>query len=292
MSAVAPVRGVVRLRRARGQRSARRTELACGLTLLGVLLAAFVIVPVFSSYDPTAFVGSPNEAPSGEHLFGTDSLGRDLFVRCFAAGRTDALIAFFGVGISLVIGTALGVAVGLVRNRAVEAVALRLMDAVIAIPFVILVLALVMIVGRDTSILGLPPGVPTVILAIALITWAPYARLARAQTVVLRDREFVLAARTLGYSRRRITIRHIAPNVLGTALTHAAGEALLVIIATASLAFLGAGVQEPTPELGTMIYQGKDFLETAWWQSITPGAIIVLLGFAITLVADALISDE
>lgn len=290
MSAIA-TRGVGRSSRRVLGRLSGRGELLCGVGLLGTLLALFVVVPIVSPHGPADFVGVPNQAPSTEHLFGTDALGRDLFVRCFAAGRNDVIIATVAVGASLVLGTVLGVLIGLTRNRFAEAVALRAIDAVIAIPFVILVLTLTLVVGGDLSVLGLAPGLATLILAVVLVAWAAYARLARTQTLVLRDREFVLAARMLGYSRARVTIRHIFPNVLGTALTYAAGDALLVIMAVAGLAFLGAGIQEPTPELGTLIYQGRDFLATTWWISIMPGAIVVLLGFALALIADYLASD-
>jgi peptide/nickel transport system permease protein len=255
------------------------------------LCAAFVVVPEVSAYRPADFVDLPNLPPSGRHLFGTDALGRDLLTRAFAGGRNDLLIVALAVSLSLAIGTSVGILVGLTRSRLISETVLRVIDAVLAIPFVILVLSLIIVLGGTSRVLGLPPGVGTVVAAIVMVNWAVYARLARAQTLGLRDREFVVAARLLGYSRRRVVLRHVAPNVLATTLSYAATDAVLVIIGTASLAFLGSGIQEPTPELGNIMFQGHSYLATTWWVTILPGLLVLLLGIALALIADSYNDD-
>jgi peptide/nickel transport system permease protein len=266
-------------------------ERLAGVSLLAILCAAFIVVPVVSAYPVDAFVGLPFQAPSSAHLFGTDSLGRDVFTRSFAGGRIDVLIAALAASISWAVGTAVGVVVGLTRNGWLSGAVLRLIDAVLAIPFVILVLSLVLVLGAQTQIGGLPPGVATIVLAVVLVDWAVYARIARGQTVSLRDREFVVAARLLGYSRPRIVLRHVAPNVVATTISYAATDAILIIVGTASLAFLGAGIQEPTPELGNIMYEGHNYLATAWWITVMPGILILLLGIALALIADSFSGD-
>ncbi len=267
-------------------------ERIVGAGILGVLCLAFVVVPIVSSYSADGIVGPPNSPPSTSHLFGTDSLGRDLFTRSFAGGRTDVLIAGLSVVISVALGTIIGVLLGLTRQRFLAALGLRFIDAVLAIPFVILILSLVIVLGAQTSVLGLPKGVGTVVLAIVLVDWAIYARLARTQTLALRDREYVLAARLLRYSKARILLRHVAPNVIPTTFSYAAADAILVIMGVASLAFLGSGIQEPTPELGNIMYQGHNYLATTWWVTILPGIIVLLLGASFALIADSLEDDD
>src|SRR5262249_14938334 len=154
----------------------------------------------------------------------------------------------------------------------------RLIDAVLAIPFVILVLSLVLVLGAQSRIAGLPSGVGTIVLAIVLVDWAIYARIARGETVSVRDREFVVAARLLGYSHWRVVLKQVTPNVAATTISYAATDAILIIIGTASLAFLGAGIQEPTPELGNIMFEGHDYIATAWWITVLPGIVVLVLG--------------
>jgi len=231
-------------------------------------------------------------APSMSHLFGTDELGRDVFTRTFAAGRTDAMIAGLAVAVSLTVGTLVGVMIGLSRRRSLTVIALRIIDAVLAIPFVILILSLVIALGSESRLLGLPKGVGPLVLAIVLVDWAVYARIARTQAAVLRDQEFVEAARLMRFSYPRVLARHIFPNVLPTTASFAASDAVLIIIGVASLAFLGSGIQEPTPELGNIMYQGHLYLATSWWITVLPGVVLVALGSALALIADSLSDDD
>lgn len=268
------------------------TERTVGVALLILLIAAFILVPIFSVYGTEEISAEPNAAPSVTHLFGTDTLGRDVFTRSFAGGRIDVLIAGLATLISLAVGAAVGSVIALSKHRFLSLVGLRIIDSVLAIPFVILVLSLVIVLGAESRLLGLPEGVGTVVLAIALVDWAIYARIARTQALVLRDREFVVAARQLGFSKPRIVFRHVLPNVLPTTVSYAATDAILIIIGVASLAFLGSGIQEPTPELGNIIYQGHNYLATSWWITVLPGALLVLLGVAFALIADSFGLDD
>lgn len=286
----------VRVKRRRRRRQVRfltaNSERTIGVIALVLLVAAFILVPVFSSYGTQSIVGAPNAAPSISHLFGTDNLGRDVFTRAFAGGRIDILIAALAVLVSLTVGTSVGVMIGLTRSRFLGTVGLRIIDSVLAIPFVILVLSLVIVLGPESHLFGLPKGVGTVVLAIVIVNWAVYARIARSQAAVLRDQEFVAAARQLRYSRLRVLFRHVVPNVLPTTTSYGATDGVLIILGVASLAFLGSGIQEPTPELGNIMYQGHDYLATSWWITVLPGVVLVALGAALALIGDSFSEDD
>jgi peptide/nickel transport system permease protein len=279
-------------RRRRLRFLAANRERTIGVIFLVALIAAFFLVPVFSAYGTRAIVAEPNAAPSTAHLFGTDNLGRDIFTRAFAGGRIDVLITAIAVLASLAIGTAVGVVIGLTRNRFLSTLGLRVIDSVLAIPFVILVLSLVIVLGPESRLLGLPKGVGAVALSIVLVDWAIYARIARSQALVLRDQEFVEATRLLRFSRLRILFRHVIPNVLPTTASYGATDAVLVILGVASLAFLGSGIQEPTPELGNIMYQGHEYLATSWWITVLPGVVLVALGSALALIGDSYSRDD
>ena len=148
---------------------------------------------------------------------------------------------------------------------------MRLVDAIIAFPGVILILALVVVIGPNRTLGPLPAGLPSLFAALFAAGWALYARLARGEVLALRNRDFVTATRLLGYSNTRIVTRHLLPTVIRTTATYAVADAILVIITTASLAFLGAGVQPPTAEWGAIMYEGRSVLATAWWVSTMPG---------------------
>lgn len=263
------------------------SERSLGLGIVVTLAIAFAVVPLLSPYEVTDLVAAPMLPPSADHPFGTDLVGRDIFVRVFAAGRSNLLITVVGVAICLVAGTVAGVAIGCAGPR-VRAMALRIVDALLGIPALLLILALVAVMGETQVVPFLPATISTVIVAIAVVGWAPYARLAAAQTLVIRQRESVVAARLLGYGRVRVLVRHIALAVVGVNLSFAATHAILTTGLTASLAFLGTGVQEPTPELGAMMQAGVALMSTAWWITIIPGVAVLVLGVGFALMADTL----
>lgn len=289
-----PEASAVRTRRAFVGRAfpalTRPTALWVGVGVLVAILLLGFLMPIITGYGVDAFVASAYEAPSLSHPFGTDGFGRDVMVRTFAAARIDYLVGAVTVIFCAVVGTAVGALCTASGRPSLEWILSRVTDAVISFPFVVLVLALVVVFGDSLSVPGLPDGLPPLLAAIALTGWAYYARLGRAETLALRDRDFVVAARLMGYSSTRIVLRHIFPAVLMTSLAYSVGDAIVTVSLTASLSFLGAGVQPPTPEWGQMMYEGRDVVESAWWITAFPAILLVISGLALAVIADGAIA--
>ncbi|HET7120855.1 MAG TPA: ABC transporter permease [Solirubrobacterales bacterium] len=256
--------------------------------LVGVVLLC-VFVPLLWPYGPNEIVAPAYQAPSWSHPFGTDTTGRDVFVRTFAGGRLDLAVAAFAIAVSCALGTAIGTAVALSRRRWVDTLTMRLIDGLIAFPFVVLILALIVVVGPGLELGPLPAGVPALLVSLLLVGWAIYARLGRAEAQSLRQRDYVLAAELLGYSRARVAVRHVLPEVWRITAAYAVADVILVVVVMAGLAFLGAGVQPPTADWGQMMYEGRTVLATSWWITVLPGVVLVLTGLGVTLVADSLL---
>ena len=211
--------------------------------------------------------------------FGTDHLGRDLFVRVFAAAQLDIALALLGVSVPIVMGTFIGALAGTTRNRLTETVWDGVINALTAIPEIILVLGIVAMVGA--SLQGL-------LIAIWLTRWAQYARVARAKSLTLRESEFVQAAIILGYSRFRILRRHIMPNVFSEAIAYALSDFIFIIVIIGGLSFLGLGVRPPTPEWGAMLAEGRLYLQTQPWLVLFPGIFLSLTAIGVALLAEGL----
>jgi peptide/nickel transport system permease protein len=269
-----------------------RFELRVGIALIVAVALACVLIPIVDTTDPDALVALPLQPPSRAHPFGTDTLGRDVFVRVFTAGRVDIALAALGVLVPFFFGTVIGTVIGATRHGAVDAVAMRLTDAVIAFPFIILVLVIVLIIGPDTVVPPLPAGGASILVAVWLVNWAIYARLARTRTRVLRGEDFVSAVRLLGFSHARIVARHLLPSVWPTTATYAVTDALLIVGLIAALPFLGAGIQPPTPEWGSIMYEGRGVLLQAPWISLTTVGIVLILGTGVMMVVDSLVSSR
>lgn len=259
-----------------------------GLLLLTVVLLLSIVVPMVSRYAPNAMDGLPLRPPSWAHPFGTDDYGRDVFVRTWAAGRIDLFIVTVTVLCSLTFGTTIGVMVASAKRRIWDLIAMRIVDAVVAFPFTVLVLAIVLLLGSTRSLGILPAGLPALFVAIFVWDWAIYARLARAQTLTLRKRDFITAAHLIGFSWPRIVRAHLLPNVIRTTASYAVTDAMVILVTTAGLPFLGAGVQPPTPEWGAMMFEGRVTLSTAWWVVFMPGLALALTGVGLSLFADAI----
>jgi peptide/nickel transport system permease protein len=266
-------------------RSARRFVTSPGwarrVGLLGV--ASFVLLaivgPVISPYPSDAqHLDAVLQHPSWQHPFGTDDFGRDILTRVMSAARIDLQIGFFGVTIPLVIGTVIGLLAGYYGGL-LDSISGRVIDVFTAFPFFVLVIAIVAMLG---------PGLRNLYIAISVVSWVAYARLVRGETLGAKKREYVLAARGLGYASVRIMGRHVLPNVVAPALVFAMSDFILDILVGASLGFFGLGVQPPAAEWGTMIADGRDFLITDPWLVIFPGAAIVVLGFFVSLLGDGL----
>ncbi len=251
-----------------------------------MLVVACVLQPLLSAFDPQATVGVPLQGPSGSHWLGTDQLGRDVATRLFVAGRLDMFLAFAGVAVSWCFGTLIGTVVVMARPRWPEMLMERVIDGLLAFPFVLFALTLVLIFDADWSIGPLPAGAPATLLAVWFINWALYARLARAQARALVGSDFIVAAKTLGYSRARIVARHMLPLLTRTTGTVAAGDMLLVVGVVAALPFLGAGIQPPSPEWGVMMYEGRAFLQQAPLLVLAPTLLLVVFGVGVTLTVD------
>lgn len=269
----------------------RRIELRVGISLTIAVVLACIVIPMVNKTDPNALVAAPLQPPSAEHPFGTDTVGRDVFIRVFTAGRIDIALAALGVIVPLVSGTILGTMIGANRRRMVDAVAMRLTDGMIAFPFVILVLVIVLVIGPDTTIPPLPQGSVSILVAVWLVNWTFYARLARTRTHVLRGEEFVAACRLLGYSQGRIVTRHLLPSVWPTTATYAVADALFMVSLIAALPFLGAGIQPPTAEWGSIMYEGRGVLAQAWWIALTTAGVVLVLGTGVMMVIDSLFAN-
>jgi peptide/nickel transport system permease protein len=251
-----------------------------GIVMILLALILCIGAPLFTHYGPDTFdILHPLDPPlSPGHLLGTDQYGRDILSRLLYGGRIDLAIAFGATSVTLVFGSIIGLTAGYFGGT-VDTVLMRIVDLFFAFPFIVLVIAIVAVLGPSTL---------NMFIAIWLTSWVSYARIMRAQTVVGRQQQYVLAARTLGYSRSRIIFRHILPNVSSAVLVFAMVDAMGNIILAASLSFLGLGVQAPTPEWGAMISDGQNYLLTAWWLAFIPGVAIVWVGVAFSLIGDGL----
>ncbi len=250
-----------------------------GLLILLTVLGLSVFVPLFSPYGSTASSGIPLLPPGAAHPFGTDNLGRDVFVRTWSAGLLDIGLALAGVVGPLAVGTCVGAIVGTTRSGVVSFCWQTLIDGINAFPFLVLVIGIVAVVG---------PGVQGILIGLVLTNWARYARITRARALVIRQADFMHATRVLGYSRLRILGRHVLPNVLDEALAYGLSDFVLVIITVAGLSFLGLGVRPPTPEWGAMMSDGRLFLALAWWVTVFPGLALAVTAIGVVLVAQSI----
>jgi peptide/nickel transport system permease protein len=266
-------------RRARSERRWGALSLWIGTGIIGLIGLAAVLAPVLLPAGPDhQDLLNTLHPPSWSHPFGTDNLGRDIFTRTIYAARIDLMVGLITTYVPLVLGVLLGLLAGY-RGGWLETIVMRAVDVVIAFPFIVLVIAVIAIVG---------PGLLGVYIGITVVGWALYARLTRAEVLVVKEQQFVLAGKSLGYSGARIVFRHILPNVIRPNLVFSTLDIVLNILVLASLSFLGLGVQPPTAEWGLMVSEGQLFLLTAWWISTLPGIVIVLSGVGFSLIGDGL----
>jgi peptide/nickel transport system permease protein len=263
-----------------GSRVRRRLVLIAGLAMLGIAIFCFVGAPLLTGYNPIKLdVLHPLAPPlTGGHLFGTDQFGRDIFARILYGGRIDLAIAFGATSVTLVFGTIVGLVAGFFGGW-VDNLLMRIVDLFFAFPFLVLIIAIIAMLG---------PSLLNIFLAIWITSWVAYARIMRAQVIVAKKQQYVLAARALGYSRTRVMLRHILPNTASAVIIFSLVDAIGNIALAAALGFLGLGVQPPTPEWGTMISDGQNYITTAWWLTLFPGLAIVFVGVAFSLIGDGL----
>jgi peptide/nickel transport system permease protein len=257
----------------------RQPALIAGLAIIGVILFMVIAAPLLTSYNPDAQNLSATLAGfSSHHLLGTDQEGRDTFTRLLYGGRIDLQVAFIAVLFPFVLGTILGSLAGYFGGW-VDIIIMRVVDIVVAFPFFVLIIALVFVLG---------PGERSIYIAITLVGWVSYARIIRGEILVAKRQEYVLAAQSGGLSNLRIMGRHLLPNVITQAIIYAMSDIVQDILAIVTLSYLGLGIQPPTPDWGTMISDGQNFLTTHWQLTTIPGIAVVITGLGLSLIGDGL----
>ena len=267
------------------------TRVASWRLLLGnpvtVVSAAVLVVMVFAAVSANWIapygvndVDVPNalRPPGGEHWFGTDDLGRDVFSRVLVATQASLRVAVVSVTFAVVVGVAIGVVSGY-RGGWLDTVFMRIVDVMFAFPVLLLALAVVAILG---------PGMTTTILAIGIVYTPIFARVARASTLSVRVEPFVSVSRSMGTGHLYILRRHILPNITGPLVVQTSLSLAFAILSEAALSFLGLGIQPPQPSLGRMIFDSQGFVTLAWWMAVFPGAAIFVVVLAFNLLGDGL----
>jgi peptide/nickel transport system permease protein len=262
----------------------RRSRIAvAGLAVLFVLYVVTLLTPFLAPYGHAEEVGSNLVLvrllpPSGEYLLGTDRLGRDMLSRILYGARISLTIGFVATAISVFVGTAIGAVAGYAGGR-VDALLMRFTDVVLSIPRLVLLILIVALFGRSITI---------IILVLGLTQWPTTTRIVRGDVLSIREREYIQAAQALGFSRARILLRHIVPNVMGPVIVAASLGIGNTIVLEAGLSFLGLGPPPPTSTWGTMIEGGRDIMLSSWWVATFPGLAIVIVVLAFNLVGDGL----
>jgi peptide/nickel transport system permease protein len=248
-----------------------------GILILLVIMAIFA--PLITSYDPLEVkVENRLLSPSSDHLFGTDQLGRDVFSRVIHGTRISLRIGFISVLISFVIGALLGITAGYFGKKIDNAI-MAINDVMLAFPGLLLAIAIVGILG---------PGINNVMIAVGIGGIPDYIRVARNQTLTIKNLDYVQAAIALGAGRIRILARHILPNIVAPLIILAAMGFAGAILASAALSFIGLGAQPPSPEWGAMLSIGRSNIREAWWLATFPGIAITITVLAINILGDGL----
>lgn len=264
-----------------GAKAKRRLGLAFWIASgwFALVALAALLAPILPIDDPNKTVARPRLAPNMEHWFGTDALGRDVFSRTIWGGRISLTVGIASILFGLLIGGAIGLVAGHFRGR-VETILMGFVDVLLSFPALLLALA---IVGfRDDR------TVPTIVLAIGVVSIAPVARLVRANTLAYSQREFVVAARSLGATNSRIIVREVMPNVIPPVMSFSVIAVAVAIVAEGGLAFIGLSVPPPKATWGGMISDGRSLLADAWWISLMPCFIMFLTVLALNLAGDRL----
>ena len=253
------------------------------ITIIVAMVIMAVFAPFLAEHSPTDQSLIKRLKPpfwidggSTQHLLGTDQFGRDVFSRLLYGARISLIV----VGLSLLVGGGIGLAIGIVSGYIggrLDAVLMRLVDAAFTFPAILFALLLAVTMGQ---------GLDTLIIAISLLLWANFARVIRGEVLALKQRDFVSLARVHGCSPLRIMVTHILPNVMNTFMVLATLNIGVVIVAEASLSFLGAGVPPPTPAWGLMVAEGRGRITSAWWLSLLPGVAITLVVLAFNVFGD------
>ena len=267
-------------RRYQGWIAFRRNPLALGWLVVALaMLALALAAPLLATHDPgTQILGQRLQPPSAEHWLGTDELGRDIWSRILYGGRITLGMVVAVVVLVAPVGLLVGAAAGYAGGT-LDRLLMRVTDVFLAFPRLILALAFVA---------AMKPGIGSAVAAIALTAWPPYARLARAEALGIRNADFVAAARMTGASPLRIVLRHVAPVCVPSLIVRVTLDMSSIILTAAGLGFLGLGAQPPLPEWGTMIATGRRFILEQWWVPVIPGMAIFLASLGFNLLGDGL----
>jgi peptide/nickel transport system permease protein len=269
------------LRRAAVARYATHPSAVLALFALLALYVVSLLAPWLATHDPIEILAQAlvNHPPSRELIFGTDYAGRDIFSRVLYGMRLSLSIALLATVISVVVGTAYGLIAGF-SGGTLDAVMMRFVDAFLAIPRIVLLIAI--------GTLWAPLSLGALVFILGLTAWFPTSRLVRAEVLSIKERDVVAAARALGARDLAIVRRHILPNVLTPVIVAATLGVAGVIINEAALSYLGIGIPDPTPSLGNIIREGRPYIASAWWVALFPGLALVITSLAYNLAGDGL----
>lgn len=250
-----------------------------GLAILLLIILLAIVVPFLSPYDPNKInLANKFQSPSASHWFGTDEVGRDIFTRIFYGASLSLGLGILIIFIAALIGTIIGSISGYLGGI-VDTIIMRFVDMILAFPSLILAMALAAVLG---------PNIQNAMLAIAIVKVPVYIRLARAETLGLKEKLFVKSAETFGINKARIIMKHIIPNAVSPVIIQATLDIGDTILLIATLGFLGLGAQPPTPEWGAMISVGWTYLLTYWWYPVFPGLFLFLAAGALNLIGDGI----
>jgi peptide/nickel transport system permease protein len=259
-----------------------KLSLAGGIVVAAYLVLVAVVLLSRDSllpYDPySQNFAVALQMPSPNHLFGTDDLGRDIFSRVIAGAPFDAEIAFGVVLVSLALGGTVGAFAGYLGGR-VEEIMMRVTDVFLAFPALVLAMAVAIAIG---------PGLTHSMMALLVVWWPWYARIARGEALSIKTSQYIEAAHAAGLSEFQVVVRHVLPNILMPLLVYATLDISNVILTGTILSFIGLGAQPPQPEWGRMVFDGQDYLASAWWMSIIPAIAIFVVVLAFSLFGDGL----
>jgi len=254
------------------------------LMIFGIVIVAFfaiiaILAPFIAPYDPGKIdIENILTGPSRAHLFGTDSLGRDLFSRMVYGTRISLLVGLIAVGIAAIIGVLLGSIAGY-YGKWVDLLIMRFVDIMLCFPTFFLILAVIAL---------LEPSIVNIMLIIGITSWMGVARLIRAEILSLKERDFIYAERAIGASDFRIIARHLIPNAMAPVLVSITLGIAAAILVESSLSFLGIGVQPPTPSWGNILSEGKSVMGAAWWMMLFPGLAIFITVLGYNLLGEGL----
>lgn len=255
-------------------------QLWTGVAIFALIALSAAFAPLITGYNPTSpDVAHTLAGPSGTHWFGTDNLGRDIFTRVVYGARSDLVIAIVAVIAPFIIGLVIGILSGYLGGW-LDTLLMRIADIVTAFPFFILVISLVFILGN---------GARSIFVAITAVSWVAYARLVRGEAMVLRNKEFVAACQASGISTRRILLRHFAPNVATQAIVYSMSDIVMNVGVIVTLSYFGLGIVPPTPDWGSMMSDGQQFLAGGYYgPTLFPAGALILTSLALSLIGDGL----